>query len=319
MTLYVHVFPIIQSTDNLYYMEYILPERYNHLISQAEYETIMKMSIACLKKEMEITEISEDGTISVKKDEVVIHCALDNLVRWCAQEEDREQWFEIVANHFEKVLTIELKPDLSNFELIREMLAVRVYPRNYFELLEDGPNKLIYKEDFEDMISVLVLDLPDKFQSLTRDMIESWEATTEELFAIAQNNVNEQEIDVKQFVLSEKFEFFAFLSGDYSASYILDFDNNADFARGVYGSIVALPTKGAVFVHPIQGLSVMECVQELLPIVLKFYHEDPGNLTTNLYWRYKGEFYVFDKKEETDGYILLHMPEELFNLLNGSN
>ena len=87
------------------------------------------------------------------------------------------------------------------------------------------------------------------------------------------------------------------------------------FAIGTFGSLIAIPTKGTAFLHPIETPDVLDLAAVLHPAVEKFYHEDPGNISRDFYWFYEGEYHLFDKVAKDNETVVIRMPEKLEWLL----
>jgi len=265
-----------------------LPERYIGQITQEEYEVIIRHSKNFLQEKGTIEKI-EDGVIYVELDDEpddINQLGLDNLLRNCKQEEDKNKWKDIIVDHFTK-LTTNLNFDKSNFDKCRGLLAIRIYP----EFEEKVKSVMIYKVDFPGTISALVLDLPDKYESIDQETIDLWGVPIDSLFYLAQENVNQRNgIQIKEAKENESKRIYSFFSIDHSASYIRDMEGNADFAIGKFGAFVALPTRGSAFVIPIEDKSAVKAMDKLRPTIKTFFDEDPGNITVDFFWYFNGSF-----------------------------
>ena len=262
-----------------------LPARYVGQIAHDEYDVIVKHSIDFLNKRGTIEKV-EDGVIYIELnyDSGNVHqLGLDNLLRNCKQEGDKNRWREIVVDHFTR-LTSNLDFDKTDFDKCRELLAIRIYP----EYEEKTTSIMTFKVDFPGTISALVLDLPDKYESIDRETIDLWRVPIDSLFYIAQENVNKREgIEIKENKTKRVYSFF---SPDHSASYIRDIERNANFAIGKFGAFVAIPTTGSAFIIPIDDISAIEALDNLRPTIKSFFDEDPGNITTDIFWYNKEAF-----------------------------
>ncbi|OCX51079.1 hypothetical protein BEL04_20400 [Mucilaginibacter sp. PPCGB 2223] len=78
--------------------------------------------------------------------------------------------------------------------------------------------------------------------------------------------------------------------------------------------MIAIPTKGTAYVHPIETPDVLELIKDIDPSVLTFFNEDTGSITTNYYWAYNDHFEVFPK--DSDG--TFHLPDGLIKILSDS-
>jgi hypothetical protein len=265
-----------------------LPTKYAGLITQDEYDIVVKHSVDFLKEKGTINKI-EDGVIYVELNadsDNVNQLALDNLLRNCKQEEDKAKWKEIVVDHFAR-LTAKVEFDKSDFEKCRDLLSIRIYP----EYEEKTKAVMTFKVDFPGTMSTLVLDLSDKYESIDKETIDLWRVPVDSLFYLAQENVNKREgIEIKNVKRGETTNIYSFFSSDYSASFIRDIQGNADFAIGEFGAFVAIPTSGSAFVIPIDDIAALEALEKLRPIVKSFFDEDPGNITTDIFWYNKESF-----------------------------
>jgi hypothetical protein len=117
-----------------------------------------------------------------------------------------------------------------------------------------------------------------------------WGVPVDSLFYLAQQNVNELEVEIKEHKESETKKIYSFFSVDHSVSFIRDIRRNADFAIGEFGAFVAIPTTGSAFVVPIEDKSSIELLDKLRPMTRKFFDEDPGNLTSDIFWYHNDKF-----------------------------
>jgi hypothetical protein len=259
-----------------------LPDRYVGQIAQDEYDIIVKHSTDFLKQRGTIEKI-EDGIIYVELNDHsddVNQLSLDNLLRICKQESDKVKWKEIIVDHFTR-LTTKVDFDKSDFDKCRDLLAIRIYP----EYEEKIKAVMTFKVDFPGTMSTLVLDLPDKYESIDKETIDLWRVPIDSLFYIAQENINEREgIEIMEAKESETKRVYSFFSPDHSASYVRDIEKNADFAIGEFGSFVAIPTRGSAFVIPIDDKSAIAALDKLRPTIKSLFDEDAGNITMDIFW-----------------------------------
>ncbi len=281
-----------------------VPERYAGQFTQNEYDIVVKHSIDFLRERGTIDRI-EDGVIYVELNgdsSDVNQLALDNLLRNCKQEDDKAKWKEIVVDHFTR-LTTKFEFDNSAFDKCRDLIAIRIYP----EYEEKIKTLMTFKVDFPGTMSTLVLDLPNKYETIDKETIELWRVPVDSLFYIAQENVNKREgIEIRETKESETKKVYSFFSIDHSASYIRDIERNADFAIGEFGAFVAIPTRGSAFIIPIDDKSAIDALDKLRPTIKSFFDEDPGNITTDIFW-YNNE--TFELVSVIDDKIVL--PVEL--------
>lgn len=293
-----------------------LPTSYEHLINQEQYERVLDMMLGYFSNRMQVTAV-KDGVAHLRKGENEIQCSLNNLVRILSTQETEADWFEIICTHFDTIVNINVKPTIGTFAEMQAKLTLRVYPADFLPN-DEFKTQLITRTDFEGTLTTLVLDLPQTFRPLNRKDITHWTVNEQELFEAAQKNVNQQEVEVVKCEIAESLELFFFFSSDYSPSYLLDFEENASFAIGKFGSLIAIPAKGAAITYPINDDGVMQTIEAIHPLISKFYNEEPGNITLRYYWYYDQTFTIFPITY-TKEYTAMKLPEKLYRLFMKNN
>lgn len=290
-----------------------MPSEYAQLIDEAAYQQVLAMAEAYLSRKGRVTGI-QPGMISVELGEgQEVQCGLDNLIRVIAQQEEGE-WFEVIGQHFDRVHAhFHAKPLQMDWKEARPYLKTRVYPENFGR--PEIRQQMVHRVDFEGTFTNLILDYEGRFHLLTKNMVARWDQSEEELFRVAQQNINQEEIQLTQGQMEDGTELYCFFSGDFSASYIVDFNHNAHFCMGKYGCLIALPTKGAVICVPINDQYVLERIRYLSPLVNEFYQKDPGHITNQFYWFDGTTFRRFRYEEDGQDKILIRLPVELEQLL----
>lgn len=291
-----------------------LPEMYNGIISKYEYNDIMQI---CIKyhqdNELIISKIDE-GEIVTDFNGEEQHRYLDNLVRILASNE-KTTWEELIYEHFDKLNPnpSALKYLYKDFDYASQFLRVLLKEDTFN--LGDNVENYVHRIDFPKTNTFLILEFEDQFHFIRKDEINEWNKTENNLFEIAIQNLPENEIEAKEYEFGEKFTVFIFFSGDFSASLMLDLKNRADYAIGKFGTLIAIPTKGIAYTHPIENGDILELVKILDPTIEKFYNEDPGNITTNFYWYYDDKFQIFPTEQSENG-LLISLPKDLIKQIN---
>ncbi|MDQ3394879.1 MAG: hypothetical protein M3512_12310 [Bacteroidota bacterium] len=291
-----------------------LPVRYNHLLCEEDYIKVLELVQDFLENYGNIENIS-DGVIFFDDNSHEHHqIPMDNLIRTLSGE-NLYSWEKHIEEHFEKLLNKpELQYNLWDFDSIKHMLSLRVYPDGYFESV-DFQGKIIYTVDFELTKTTLVFDFPEKFTPVESKYFKKWGLEKEKVFEVAQKNINKQKVTIDKKSYPEGFELYTFFSGDYSVSYLRDFEKNAGFAKGNYGSLVMIPTRGSGFVHPINGREISLVIGEIHNMIFNFYEEDPGPINANYYWYFNNRFTMFPISIDKDGYTNYFLPKELHAMI----
>jgi hypothetical protein len=162
---------------------------------------------------------------------------------------------------------------------------------------------------------LLILDFDDKFHFLRHENIAAWGKSDAELFALGFANISNEQIDINESQLNERYPIFTFFSGDFASTYIVELERNASFAIGTHGCLIAIPTKGSAFIHPIESREVMNVVEQLSGVIQKFFEEDQGSITTRFYWFYGRVFELFPEKVTAHGHAVVSCPGKLLKRL----
>jgi hypothetical protein len=289
------------------------PASYEGIVTQKEYEMILDYAIDNLKERHEIVSIKE-GAIGIKNptnQEEEMQCYLDNLVRKCKGEE-KSEWQTVVNQHFARlnINPHKTKYIFKDFDFAAPMIKFAVRHESTFQEIDD----FVHRRDLPETCTMLILDTDEAFHFIRKDDIKEWEKTEKELFDIAFENVAAEEMNIGELLWKDEFEAFSFFSGDFSASYIVDMEKNADFAIGKYGSVVMIPTKGTAIVHPINGDTALPFIVSFDAAMRTFYHEDQVPIIDKYYWYHDGQFEFFNEREER-GKVIITLPQKLEKLL----
>lgn len=294
--------------------KYQLPEIYNGIITKDEYNDILEICIKYHQDNGLIISKIDEGEIVTDIEGEEQHRYLDNLVRVLASYE-KTIWSQLVYEHFDK-----LKPNRSalnylykDFEYASQFLRVLLKEDTFN--LGDHVGNYVHRVDFPKTNTFLILEFEEQFHYVRKDEIIEWEKLEDELFEIAIENLPENKVEVKEYQFGEKYTVFIFFSGDFSASLMLDLENRADYSIGKFGTLIAIPTKGTAYAHPIENGELLGLIEILDPTIEQFYNEDPGNITTNFYWYHNDEIQIFPTEQSEKG-LLISMPKDLIKLLN---
>lgn len=299
-----------------------LPDELKHLISLDDFNLILTFSTTYLTDKGYKNISFSDGFLlydNLGENEPSVQANFLNLVKTVIGEE-RKDWQMEAIKYLDSInQDQELEHDLLlNFEKAKEYLTVRLHPRSTYknEPQKSHVETLVYKIDIPETYSLLALDLPRRFHFMTIDEITVWDKKRKRLFEIAHNNLINKidDIKVRRYNL-EGAIFYTLFDTDYSSAYCIDFANNCNNLIGQKGSIVSFPTKGSVFVHPISNREQFNiCYNHIAKNTIKFFDDDPGPISRNLYWFYKNKFNTFqtvwNNRELT--YII---PSKLLDLL----
>lgn len=293
--------------------KYNIPEDYKNFLSQKEFDEVVDLSLHHLEQlDFKVKDV-EGGKITIKQEEDDDrYFFLDNLVRKIAQLE-KELWSDEIIAHFTK---LQDRSDAYNF-LYKDFEHAVKYLKVLIKADDLIPNSEEYvtRVDFKDTLTFLVFDFEDQFHYIRCDNAKEWDETNDQLFEVALDNISNEDIDIKEYEYEEQFQVFILFSGDFASSFIIELERNVPFAIGEFGTLIAIPTKGSAFIHPISTDNIIELVHVLYPQIEEFYNEDTGNINLEFYWFNRGQFQIFPKIKNEDGTITISLPNELSDTL----
>lgn len=290
-----------------------MPEEYSNLITQSDYDAILDLSLDFLSTKGTVNKVG-NGTIHMKFNdhEYESRLGFDNLVRKC-HKHDPAEWVNVVRDHFGKYKLNKPALDyiFKDFEFAAQLLKPLVKPDG--TIPADFLKDFVHRTDFEETNTFIVIDFEDKFQFVRLDNITEWGISVEDLFYIAQQNVNKENIEIKRIDWGEIF-FYALFSGNFSVSYVLDLAQNLPQCIGSLGTMVAIPTKGIAIVFPIETMQhLVSFIQTITGLVVQYYNEDESPITDNYYWYHEGQFHLFPY-EVSDSQKTIYPPLQLLQL-----
>jgi hypothetical protein len=216
-----------------------------------------------------------------------------NIAQICAQTPDTE-WNTIISDHFSNLFkaeaeTVEYNNKKENFENVKSLLRLQLYPENYLEQVP-FQDEIISRTDIQGTLSVLVIDLPSSVQSVKKSDSTVWDLSEQELFSIALENtltagsINHSSVDAGGFYLQA-------LEGEniLSAVQVFNLEKFND-CYGEHGSIVSIPTRHFILCYPINDLSVVKAIQTIAISTSGMNKSGPGSLSPYLYWYKDGVF-----------------------------
>lgn len=277
-------------------IDYSFPEGYENEISKKEYKYLVNESVKAITRNYKIASITE-GVVTLKEGQDYSVVNLHNLILKCS-EIDKEKWTELINSHFDSMYeSIEKQKELdpNKFETLVDYFSIRIYQESFVKQ-NGGTDNLIVKKHLDGTLSLLMLDLPSTFSPIQKDMFDLWNKTVDEVFEIAQKNVNKQEFTKATETIEisgEKIEVSFIENEDYGASIALDLKSNVPEFVGEWGSVIAIPNKGIVDICKVskeRPLDFVLFIQKFKSIVEQFYNQHPQPISTDFYWYYDGQF-----------------------------
>lgn len=313
---------LISGITRAQQITYDIPAHYQKDITIADYKRIVDAAVPIIAKQYKIDSVS-GGAIYLHKGQDMQGFNLDNLLLKCVTVKDKKLWDQVIREHFENLFDAvaeQKKIDPDKFETITKYLSIRIYP---VETVEErgGAASVVSREDLEGTYSLLMLDLPGAFVPVQKKVFDGWKKNNEEVFAIAQANINKQRIDkvTNQFdIEGSKIEISFLGNEDYAASYALDLPTNSPEFVGAWGSAIAIPTKGLVNICKIskeKPVDFVKFIQYTKHAIDQAYQGHPQPISDQYFWYYKGKFTRIKVITNPDGGINVISPAGLTELM----
>jgi hypothetical protein len=247
-----------------------------------------------------------------------IHFGLQNLAQMCHRS-NRDDWSAIIEMHFDSLWDAErerksLDRKKQDFSAIHDMLAVRLWPADYLSSLSKAD--IVYREDIEGTVSVLVFDLQNSIIQVATSDAALWGRETDELFEIGlQNTWRGESPDILMEDLGDDVQVAVFQGRSfYVATHALLLEDYAGYV-GTYGSLVIIPHRHVMVCYPIEDANVMMALDKLIIIAIQMYNEGPGSISPRLYWYENGRFTDLSYQIVDDHQLHFVPPEEFLALL----
>lgn len=266
-----------------------------------EYETFMRVVEDDLARRGEIS--IEDGVAELEIEGGGQHrLGLQNLAQLCNQV-DREQWDALVREHFDRVIVSTHTHDLEaigrDFDQVRRIVKVRLYAR---DSLGDLTDSTIHRALGEDLVAVLVYDLPDAVATVPTDAPKQWPVSLDKIFEIALENVLEQdEVETETLELDDGTRFHVMVGDSFFVtSRLLVLEQHLDPITPM-GALVAVPNRHTMLYAPIVDLTVVDTLQAMAILSQRRHAEGPGSLSPTLYWWRDGHLLALPVEVDDDG------------------
>lgn len=245
----------------------------------------------------------EDGVVELTIDGGGQHrLGLQNLAQLCNQVE-RENWRELVREHFDRVIVSTHTHDLEalsrDWSRVRTMVKVRLYAR---ESLGELTESTVHREVGEDLVSVLVYDLPDAVATVPTDAPARWPVSLDEVFELALRNVLEQdEIEIETLELDDGTRFSVMVGESFFVtSRLLVLQEHLDPVNAM-GALVAVPNRHTLLFSTIVDLGVVDTIHAMAILAHRRHAEGPGSLSPSLYWWRDGSLLALPTEVDDEG------------------
>lgn len=208
---------------------------------------------------------------------------LTNIAQLC-HGSPREEWTGLVAQHFVALedLAGAPPPPFAGVDEARAALKARLLGEAH---MPAGGVELAERRVADGLRLVLAFDMPDSVRMPARSDVLEW-GEEDELFEIALANT-----DAEGGALVERHDFSEKEGGPAT---IWSFTGESFFTathglwsahiEGPHGSVVAVPNRQAVLIHPIRDLAVVNAITIMVGLARRLCADGPGSISEDLYW-----------------------------------
>jgi hypothetical protein len=289
-----------------------------NFFTKEEYENFMDIISGYFAKYDVEFEI-EDGVALLKNPHRGYdNFGLINLGQTC-RISPPEEWESNIADFFRSMertheFEQELESKLTDFEFVRPFIGLRIYNAGFMDSV--GQENFIFRPLTEQVVTMLVFDLPDSIKNISPDTVEPWGKTIDELFTLGYENskesypfnVEKETFGESDFWLNHGDHFFA-------PNIVLSLNDENKHLVGTHGALVGLPHRHIALIYPIENLGVLGAINTLIPVIYGMYEEGPGSISNELYWYKDGQLHNLPY-EMTEEELNFSPPDDFFELLN---
>jgi hypothetical protein len=287
--------------------------------SKSEYDDFMKLVRSDLEGRGFVIGDIKDGFLTTKLDGKDESFGLVNLAQNCKLAK-KSDWPQIIKGHFDALARskndeADLQKNLTDFNKIKDLIAIQLYPDDYLNAPGELKKEVITRNSIPGVNNTLVLDLPSSIRPVKSSEAKVWNKTEDELFALAFNNTFNK---IKPEIIEQQMPGgkVAFITSDNFLTAVLVL-NLKKFAQclGTHGSLVSIPTRGVIMCYPINDLAVVKAISSYAPFVSKLNAEGPGSLSPKLFWFQDDKFTDLPYKLE-NGKLNFAPPQNFLDMLN---
>lgn len=259
-----------------------------------------------------------EGVIIIENNDFELNnLGLLNLAQICKQE-SKSLWKEIIVDHFNRMIDAnkfeaDFNKIINDFEQIQQYIGVRLYHKEYVETV--GKENTVYREITDEIIELLVFDLPHTVTSIKPENVSAWNKQTNDLFQIGFKNIKSNyPLEISQQDMDEYSIWFIQSDNVFASNILLDKDDLKKYI-GKYGALIGVPHRHAVIIYPIENLEVTKAINSLIPIIKGMNNEGPGSISDKLYW-YNDNRLINLPYDIGDNKLQFYPPDDFVTMLN---
>jgi hypothetical protein len=289
-----------------------------NFFTKGEYENFMAL-ISDYFAQHDVEFEIEDGMAVLKKPHRGYESfGLINLGQTCRQSPP-EEWEANVADFFRSMertyeFEQELESKLTDFEFVRPFIGLRIYNAGFMDSI--GRENFIFRQLSDQVVFMLVFDLPDSIKNISPETAEPWGKTEDELFTLGYENSKESyPFNVEKEMFGESDFWINYSDHFFAPNIVLSLNDENKHLVGTHGALVGLPHRHLALIYPIENVSVLGAINSIIPVIYGMYEEGPGSISNELYWYKDGQLHNLPY-EMTEEELTFSPPEDFLDLLN---
>lgn len=286
-------------------------------MSQKEFEHFM-IEVRGYFTRKGITYRVEDGVVHCEGNDAGFgQMGLHTLCQKCHRLEHIRLYRKEIEGHFDSLVRDRKFQDVfaeqaGNFDYAKQYIGVRLYPSSYIQGQVGG--HALYKQFSEDIIEMLVFDLPDSVSNIQPDYLNKWGKSLEEVYQYGIENMRRvNPLQFEKAKVGEQEIWFAGSDHFFAANAVYELSRQPRLL-GKYGALISMPHRHAALIYPIEGSDVIVAFNTLAFVTSGMYKEGPGSLSGDIYLYRNGTFTNLPYHLTDEG-LQVRPPKEFVELL----
>lgn len=258
-----------------------------------------------------------DGTVSIERGGPWSEYGLTNLVQLCHQV-GRRQWGAAIGSHFDNLFAAadadaEIRELARSFDGVRSMFKVRLYPGANLGGMDPAPPASWALAP--GLTAAFVYDLPTTVSTANAEQVAAWGIGHEELLATALANLRADPVEATTITEAGQSAVVACVADHFfAASHALLLGERLP-PEATAGAVFVVPHRHALLYAPMADMSVVQSINQLIPIGVSMFNQGPGSISPGLYWWRNGSVTLLPAQFD-GGKVQFAPPDEFVASLN---
>lgn len=264
-----------------------IPKRFTSLLTEDEYAQIVDLSLCCLKDHIFLEKV-EDGVVYGKiLANDVNTFGLDNIVRYCAAQNDHSVWPKIIERHFSIMLGLNSCENITGSW--EDLAILRLCPEGY-GVRQKGEAKMVARVDLEATLTAVALEYDNHFEFVDDSLLKKLSGSDQRLWEVAKKRLENQVFKINSVILPYGQQAFLVQHPEHGASSVLVMERLGKELIGAYGALVAVPAKGLAWICPLKNADCAVLIEQSGQSLVEAFWFSPQPISPYYYRYFQGEF-----------------------------